>query len=529
VDDGMILPGRPFNYQARDAAALLAAMLERVPTTLPEWTGHDSETDVGRVLLELFAHMGDILGYYTDAVANESFLGTAQTRRAVLQHLKLIGYQLSTAAPATAALTVTVPVPVAPAEPNPPSSPIEVAPGSAFTTSSGPDAPSVRFEYAGAAPFVLGPGAANWTKVGEPGNEVFESTKRLPVVEGRRIDEVIGVSDGTAHQRFPLPHPRVILRPAGPDPDVTIDDSDPKNRWVRQETLAFSRVGQPHFVVEVDDQDRATVVFGEEVPAPQTTIRAIYRVGGGAHGNVGAHTITSIGSAPQLDAASARVTNAERAGGGTDRESIAQAVRQGPAVFRARGRAVTATDYETQALAFGGVGKVRAHFLRATNTVRLTVAPAGGGDITDTLRDGLEAWFADKQAIGTRTTVARPAYVEIYVTAVVDVLPFSAPALVAGQVRDAVRDVLSFDRTDFGQTVYLSKFVRAIEAVDGVAGVHITEFATKDQPEAVEPRGKIQLGETQMARAPGPETPGRDWAPPDLTAGVHVILPGGPR
>ena len=84
MDDGLILPGRPFNYRARDADALLAAMLEQIPTTLPEWTGYGSEADFGRVLLELFAHMGDILGYYTDAVANESFLGTAQTRRGVL-------------------------------------------------------------------------------------------------------------------------------------------------------------------------------------------------------------------------------------------------------------------------------------------------------------------------------------------------------------------------------------------------------------------------------------------------------------
>ena len=527
MDDRIAQPGRPFNYQARDAGALLEAMLEQARTTLPEWTGYDSETDVGRVLLELFAHMGDIIGYYTDAVANEGFLGTAQTRRAVLQHLALIGYQLSTAVPATAELTVTVPV-ADPAAPAPPDTTITVHPGEAFATSSGPEAPSVRFEYAGTGAFVLEPGDDHWSKVRADGKEFFEASKRLPVTEGRRIEEVIGESDGTPHQRFPLPHPRVILRPGGAHPDVEIDDGTDLP-WTRQETLAFSGAGQRHFAVGVDDQDRAVVVFGEERPQRNQRIRAVYRVGGGAHGNVGAHTITTLAAAPQLAAAAAQVTNAERAGGGADRESIAQAVRQGPAVFRARGRAVTATDYETQALAFGGVGKVRAHFLRVGNTVRLTVAPAGGGALTDTLTDGLRAWFEDKRAIGTVVAVSQAVYVEIYVTAVVDVVPIASEALVRAQVRDAVRDVLSFDRTDFGQTVYLSKFVTAIESVDGVAGVHISEFATRDQPVPVEPVGKIRLGEIEMARAPGRETPGREWKAHELADGVRVRVSGGLR
>ena len=55
--------------------------------------GFTNEADFGNVLLQLFAHMGDILSYYQDRVANESFLGTARTRRSVIEHLRLIGYQ----------------------------------------------------------------------------------------------------------------------------------------------------------------------------------------------------------------------------------------------------------------------------------------------------------------------------------------------------------------------------------------------------------------------------------------------------
>ena len=515
MDDQLILPGRPFNYQARDAAALLAAMVEQIPTTLPEWTGSDSETDVGRALLELFAHMGDIISYYTDVAANEAFLGTAQTRRAVLQHLRLIGYQLSTAVPATAELTVTVP--------KPPTEQVLVLPGEAFVTASGPDTPGVRFEYAGDKKFVLE--AGDWVASGD----VLKATKTLPVAEGRRIAEVIGISDGTAHQRFPLPHPKVILRPAGVDPDVTIDDAS-TTEWARQETLAFSGADQPHFIVEVDEQDRATVVFGDRVPPPHAVVTATYRVGGGEQGNVGAHTITTIDSAPGLADLSAQVDNEQRAVGGAERESIEHAVRQAPAVFRSLGRAVTTADYETLALAFGGVGKVRAR-ARAGGVVQLTVAPSGGGKVNDVLRSGLTAYFEDKRAVGTRVDVSDATNVPIYVTAVVDVEHYFSNARIASQVREAVRGVLSFDRSDFGQTIYLSKFFEAIEAVDGVAGVNVTEFATADQPVPVQPLGKIQLKETDVATVPEPGLPASEvrpgWTPEDLASGVRVTASGG--
>src|SRR4028118_2069711 len=92
------------DYMARDYDSLLQSMRDQIPNKLPEWTDYTSEADLGNVLLQLFAHMGDILSYYQDRIANESFLSTAQTRRSIIHHLRLIGYRLSTASPAAAKL-----------------------------------------------------------------------------------------------------------------------------------------------------------------------------------------------------------------------------------------------------------------------------------------------------------------------------------------------------------------------------------------------------------------------------------------
>ena len=94
---------------ARDYDSFLASMRNLIPEKLPEWNDHASEADFGNVLLELFSHMGDIISYYQDRIANESFLTTARERRSIINHLRLIGYSLATAAPAATNLTLIVP------------------------------------------------------------------------------------------------------------------------------------------------------------------------------------------------------------------------------------------------------------------------------------------------------------------------------------------------------------------------------------------------------------------------------------
>ena len=75
------------DYLARDYDSFRQALVDLIPSKLPEWTDR-SEADFGIVLLELVAYMADILSYYQDRLANECFLATAQERRSVIQHLR---------------------------------------------------------------------------------------------------------------------------------------------------------------------------------------------------------------------------------------------------------------------------------------------------------------------------------------------------------------------------------------------------------------------------------------------------------
>jgi hypothetical protein len=81
----------PIDYTSRDYTSLVNDMLNLIPSYLPEWTDR-SAGDFGVVLLELFAYVGDILNFYTDRIANEAFLPTAQQRQSVLNLASLLDY-----------------------------------------------------------------------------------------------------------------------------------------------------------------------------------------------------------------------------------------------------------------------------------------------------------------------------------------------------------------------------------------------------------------------------------------------------
>jgi baseplate J-like protein len=505
--------GRPvIDYMARDYNSLLRAMRDQIPHKLAQWRDFTNEADFGNVLLELFAHIGDILSYYQDRVANESFLGTARTRRSVIEHLRLIGYELGTAAPAAASLDLSVPASV--------TTSVTVSRGNAFATSSQPDRPSVRFEYTREAPLTVDFATVPVDAV--TGRKVVA----IPVEEGRLIaDEVLGTSTGAPNQRFPLAHGGVLLRRSDPARQPTRDVvlltrlAGVTEDWTRRDTLAFSESAQRDYVVEIDADDRATVTFGDGTfgakPPQGAQIRVTYRVGGGQAGNVVAGAITTVVDSPQLALLGAKVTNPAPATGGAQREDIAHAVRQAPSVFRSLRRAVTAADYEALALSFEGVGKVRA-VGAGWNTVTLFVAPEGGGKVSDVLEAGLRGYLEDKRMLGQIVEIADVDYVRIRVTAEIAVRTFFVAADVVAQVRQAMADLLAFDNVDFNQTIFLSRFYEVSQEVPGVVFVNITEFQRGDTADPlIDPRGTLVLGPNEVPVLP--------------VAGVRVVVVPGER
>jgi hypothetical protein len=82
-----------FTYLAKDYASFRQLMLDRMAVLIPQWTERNA-ADLGIVLIELMAYIGDYLSYEQDAVATEAYLGTARRRISIRRHARLVDYRM---------------------------------------------------------------------------------------------------------------------------------------------------------------------------------------------------------------------------------------------------------------------------------------------------------------------------------------------------------------------------------------------------------------------------------------------------
>src|SRR5437867_1664621 len=117
-------PAPVIDYTNIGYEALREAMLALAQERLPEWTDV-SESDLGVLLIELMAYAADITLYYQTRIAANLLPETSDEPDALIQLLRLIGYELRPPSAATANLRLAFDAVVVP--------PIAIPAGTAFT------------------------------------------------------------------------------------------------------------------------------------------------------------------------------------------------------------------------------------------------------------------------------------------------------------------------------------------------------------------------------------------------------------
>lgn len=292
--------------------------------------------------------------------------------------------------------------------------------------------------------------------------------------------------------------------------------------WTPRFDLLESGPDNRVFVVEIDNQGYAHLRFGDgdagRAPEPGATFNALYRVGLGAAGNVGAgviaHLVIRNGS---LEGVSLRPRNPLPAVGGTEAEPMAEVKLFAPTAFRRqRRRAITAADYAELA-------QTDPHLQRAAAALRWTgswyeadvaVDPLGSEAPGDDLLAAIEALLRPYRRIGHDLHVLPAEYVSLDVALTVCVKPHT----LRGHVKAALLDVFGNraladgqrgffhpDNLSFGEGIYLSKLVAAAQAVDGVESVTVDRLARLDEASPAERRraltdGVLRLSPFEVAR-----------------------------
>ena len=290
--------------------------------------------------------------------------------------------------------------------------------------------------------------------------------------------------------------------------DAQVDD------WTVQRDLLGSDGQAPEFTVEVRDDGRAQLRFGDgthgRIPDERTHFTASYRVGGGVAGNLGAGILNHAVLAPAL--AIEAITNPMPAFGGTDPEDIEVARRDAPQAFRTQQRAVTAADYAAVSERRADVQRAAATFRWTGSwyTVFVTADRVGGAAVDDPFETALRSDLERFRMAGYDLEVDAPRFVPLDLELHICV----KPGHFRSQVLAVVRDVLSSaqladgrlgifhpDNFTFGQPVYASRVVAAAQAVEGVEAVRLDRFARLAAPDpATLEQGVIPIGRLEIAQ-----------------------------
>ena len=307
-------------------------------------------------------------------------------------------------------------------------------------------------------------------------------------------------------------------------PSLTIEEEregkvQDGKEWRPRRDLLNSQRGDRHVVVEVDDREVAHLRFGNgdlgRRVEPGVAMKATYRVGNGARGNVVAEAIshlvyrsTTVSGSPVL-----RVRNPLQAQGGADPESIAPAKLKAPASLRSHlERAVAAEDYARLAERNPKVQRAAAELRWAQGwyEVRVFIDPLHGLVLDDGLRDELARSLHAYRRIGHEVVVLPARYVSLEIALTVTLHPHQ----LQDHVREELRAVLGIgvlphgrkgffhpDLLTFGESIYLSRLVATAQAVPGVRNIDVTQFQRMGLPSDHGIReGMLKVGPFEIAR-----------------------------
>ena len=263
-----------------------------------------------------------------------------------------------------------------------------------------------------------------------------------------------------------------------------------------------------HFVVETDENRRSLVRFGNgkngmELP-DGAEVSCTYQYGEPLEGNVGADMISNFDAAKVTTDFGINLRacwNPFDVTNGRDPEPAAEIIRRVPESYRQNQlRAITLQDYVARAEQVKGVARAAARYAwtGSWRTVRVTINPAGTGELSYKLRKEVEAWLNAVRLIGEDLEVRPPVFVPLDINVILCAMPGVWPQDIKsileqefsdGWTPDGRKGFFHPDLWTFGQPLYASQIVGHAMKVKGVEHV----VAQKKGPGSAGPSISVRI------------------------------------
>ena len=323
---------------------------------IPEITDF-SEGNIFMIIISIYAAIAEVLHYYIDNMARETFFSTARRYSSLYKHAKLVDYHIKSAIPASVDLTL-------------------------FTT-DGEDLGS-SFTIPAGTVFTSADGKP-WVVVAKDGifwdKTLYPKAIKVPVLQKEKIGETHHINMGQI-----LTYDNLAITIQGiPEGKYYVEGSMvlfvDGEQWTLVDTFAYYGPSDKVYKVELDGDLNPTIVFGDGnfgmLPTLRGIITGFFEVTYGVSGNIAESMFTTVPTISGADTSNISVTNYKGASGGSDYENFSMLKDHVPLSVKTLGVAITKEDFEAVAKLVGGVDKAYAEYI-CGKEVRLYITPDNG-------------------------------------------------------------------------------------------------------------------------------------------------------
>ena len=424
----MALKNAWVGYVDRTYQQIKESVLTKFGIQLPEMTDH-TESNPFVKFLSIWSGIAEHLNYYIDNAAREIFLPTSRQYKSAIKIASLFDYRIRGVKASSVDLTFYLDAPA--------SEDIFIPIGTVVSTEDGIVFSTTR-------------------------NGVVVAGTMSVVVPAKQVEwfysEELGTSSGLKSQRF-------ILTEDTEDSSVKVYVGG--IAYTYKDTLAFSGPEDTVFTLSLNTDKVLELAFGNGIqgviPNAGASIVVGYGLSKGSEGNLAESTITKMVTVIN----GLKVTNYNRASGGSDIESLEDLKKLIPLSIRTLRRAVTHQDYEDIANMVAGIKGSKVMF-SCGKTVDVYVVPEGGGVASQSLLSEVESAFTNTKMITTNVRALAAGEVQLIMVVNVNVLPAFSRVAVELKVRNAIKNYVNVENAYIGGSTEIGNLYELVESIEGV-------------------------------------------------------------
>lgn len=441
-----------------------------------------SEGNILIIILSLFAAIAEVLHYYVDNMARETFLSTARRYDSVVKHGALVDYHARAAIAATVDVILSRSI-----TGNSIGAKLTIPQGTLFTDQSGNSWLSARD--------VTWYSNVTTCKVPIIQHEKYTTSalNNMVIPTGDRVQLNLGTLPNGKYYE----HGSMSLQIGG-------------ESWVLVETFAKSKPTDKHFMVSVDESLNPYIMFGDgtfgKKPAAGAKItNVVFYLTNGSQGNVKSNTITSVPSVISSSITDATVSNAYDAGGGSNYENFTMLKEHIPLSVKTLGVAITKEDFESLAMLVDGVNKAKADY-ECGRKLTVYISPDGGAVASSELISRVYNLLSQRAPMTTWLKVKSAGKVQIILEMDVTGKKSYKTAEIQTQILTALYNAYSSEQAEIGGSVRVSDIYALIDNLSTIDYLHLTKFYIKPWPTTIYGNKELALGQFKLNKATGSMT-----------------------